>query len=75
MPQRALSDPDGPVLVRPDLNDDFYISVDAASTIGVGAAMWQHRDGRERPVQWWSRRFTGSEKHWFPVEQGKSYLG
>lgn len=34
-----LADPDGPVLVRPDFNEDFYISVDAASSIGVGAIL------------------------------------
>ena len=65
----TLADPKGPVLGRPDFEDDFYISVDAASTVGVGAVLWQRRDGREVPIQWYSRRFTHSELNWIPVEQ------
>jgi hypothetical protein len=47
----ALTSPEGPVLARPNLDADFYISVDAASTLGVGAVLWQFRDGKEVPIQ------------------------
>jgi hypothetical protein len=64
----TLADPKGPVLARPDFEADFYISIDAASTVGVGVVLWQLCDGKEVPLQWWSRRFLNAELNWFPVE-------
>ena len=60
-------------LTRPDYSKDFHIHVDAASTVGVGAALMQLEDVNDpksfRPVAFWSHKFTEAERGWSVRDQ------
>ena len=63
-----------PVLRPPDMALSFRITVDACHYIGMGAILSQtvtDADGTEteRVVQYWSRRWSGSEQQWSPTDQ------
>jgi hypothetical protein len=51
-------------LARPDWDKPFIIATDA-SAYGAGAVLAQlDDDGCERPIAWWSHRFTAPERSW-----------
>ena len=58
-----LSSP--PVLALPDPSLPFHVTADAASSVGVGAVLWQHSDpsrpSHRRPIAFLSRRFSAAE--------------
>jgi len=63
-----------PVLRPPDMALSFRVTVDACHYIGMGAILSQtvtDADGTEteRVVQYWSRRWSGSEQQWPPTDQ------
>ena len=53
------------VLATPDPSLPFHVSADAASTVGIGAVLWQMSDpsrpSTRRPVAFLSRRFSAAE--------------
>ena len=56
------SGPKDTALMRPDYSKDFYIHVDMASSVGIGAVLMQREDIGDadslRPVAFWARKFT-----------------
>ena len=65
---RMLTSDEGIILLRPDFEKEFQVSTDAASTVGASAILLQENElGELRPISYWSRCWTGSEKHWAPV--------
>ena len=61
------------VLMRPDFDKPFFLTVDAAKKVGgVGAILEQVDESREdkarRPVAMWSVRWLESTANWAPVE-------
>ncbi len=50
---------------RPDYTKPFYIDVDAATSGGIGACLFQYSDeGCACPIAFWSRRFTTEERRY-----------
>ena len=58
-----LSSP--PVLALPNPSLPFHVTADAASSVGVGAVLWQYSDpsrpSHRRPIAFLSRRFSAAE--------------
>ena len=52
-----------PILTYPDYSQPFALHTDASLT-GLGAALYQERDGKEHPVAYGSRRLTKSERNY-----------
>jgi hypothetical protein len=50
-----------PVLIYPDFSDTFYICADASGT-GLGAVLYQRRQGEDRPIAFASKMLTDAEK-------------
>jgi len=55
-------------LVAPDLRQPFLVRPDA-STIAAGGSIMQFRDGRWRPVCYYSHRFNDIQRRWNTTEQ------
>jgi transposase InsO family protein len=62
-----------PVLAHPDPNLPFHVSCDAASTVGVGAVLWQTPDPARpdlrRPIAFASRKLSARERGYSIHEQ------
>lgn len=57
-----------PILVSPDFTQPFYIQTDA-SDVGLGAVLFQVRDGFEHPIAFASRKLTKCEKKYSVTEK------
>lgn len=58
---------EAPVLVYPDFNDTFYVTTDA-SVEGLGAVLTQVREGKHRPISFYSRALNNAEKKYHIYE-------
>ena len=59
----------GPVLAAPDFNKGFSLAVDA-SDIGAGAVLMQmDEDGVDKPVSYFSKKFSGSQRNYSTIEK------
>ena len=57
------------VLIKPDFGKDFYLQTDA-SDVATSAILAQKDDtGILRPIQYWSKKLTGSELNYFASEK------
>lgn len=52
-----------PILVQPDLTQQFVVEVDASDS-GVGAVLSQRHDGKLHPCAYYSRRLTPAERNY-----------
>ena len=59
----------GPVLAAPDFSKGFSLAVDA-SDIGAGAVLMQmDEDGVDKPVSYFSKKFSGSQRNYSTIEK------
>ncbi|CAF0818248.1 unnamed protein product [Brachionus calyciflorus] len=56
------------LLILPDFHDTFGLETDA-SDIGLGAVLWQKRDGESKPIAYWSRQLIKSEENYSATEK------
>ena len=56
-----------PVLIHADFSQPFIVATDACKT-GIGGALMQHRDGKLRPIAFFSRKCTPAEQNFSVTE-------
>ena len=59
---------EGPILIWPDLNKDFFVQSDA-SGLGLGAVLLQEVDGLKHPVCYASRKLLPRETRYSTIER------
>jgi len=56
------------VLIYPDFADPFVLATDASGT-AMGAVLSQCRDGKDRPVAYWSRQLNQAQRNYSATER------
>lgn len=58
----------GSMLHHIDYNATMHIHVDTATSNGIGAVLYQERDGKKYPIMFQSRRLTAAERKYTPTD-------